>query len=162
MNTETVSGTQMTFAEYMPEIYQKLIVGASDSLVKTSQLADSTEDFKVAVHRYSSELCTFVDNAHPKTDPTPYSLRMLKICCLLIEDGISPNFSLKWTRQGTMQNGVFSTPKTSEYHRTENDVSLLDILEKDVAEKYFLSHKGGVHVSDPTRLKKKHTKLHYV
>lgn len=40
-----------------------------------------------------------------------------------------------------MQNGKFSIQKTSAYHRTENDVSLSDILEDEVDEKYFLSEK---------------------
>lgn len=42
---------------------------------------------------------------------------------------------------GTMQSGKFSTQKTSEFHRTENDVSLLDIIERDAPKKYFLSAK---------------------
>lgn len=43
---------------------------------------------------------------------------------------------------GTMQNGKFSTAKTSEYHRTEKGVLLSDILEAEADEKYFLSEKA--------------------
>lgn len=40
---------------------------------------------------------------------------------------------------GMMQNGRCSTPKISEYHRTEKGVSLSDILEAEAPQKYFLS-----------------------
>ena len=38
-----------------------------------------------------------------------------------------------------MLNGRCLTPKISECHRTGKDVSLSDILEEEVAQKYFLS-----------------------
>ena len=38
-----------------------------------------------------------------------------------------------------MQNGKCSTPKISECHKTEKGVSLSDILEGEVQQKYFLS-----------------------
>ena len=56
-----------------------------------------------------------------------------------MEDGISPDFSLSWTKTGTMQNGKFSTQNISESHKTENVVWLSDILEEEVDQKYFLS-----------------------
>lgn len=40
---------------------------------------------------------------------------------------------------GMMLNGRCLTPKISECHRTGKDVSLSDILEEEVAQKYFLS-----------------------
>ena len=40
---------------------------------------------------------------------------------------------------GMMLNGNFVTVKTSEYHKTENGLSLSDILEEQVPEKYFLT-----------------------
>ena len=41
-------------------------------------------------------------------------------------------------RGGTMQNGQFSTPKTSEYHKIEKGRSLLDIIEEKVEPKFYL------------------------
>ena len=76
-------------------------------------------------------------------DPSSCSLRMLKICCLLIEDGTSPDFSLKWTASGMMQSGRFSTPKTSESRRIANGCTLSDVLERDVPAKYFVSTSAG-------------------
>ena len=52
---------------------------------------------------------------------------------------ISSNFSLSWTRSGTMRSGKLSTVKISECHKTGGGCSLSDILEKNVPEKYFLS-----------------------
>ena len=52
---------------------------------------------------------------------------------------ISSNFSLSWTRSGTMRNGRLSTVKISEYRKTGSGCSLSDILEESVPEKYFLS-----------------------
>ena len=38
-----------------------------------------------------------------------------------------------------MQNGKCSTPKITKCHKTGNGVSLSDILEGEVPQKYFLS-----------------------
>lgn len=86
-----------------------------------------------------SELCTLSDNSKKKIDPLTFSLRTLKICLVLMEDGISPGCLLKWNRTGMMRNGKLSTVKTMECRKTENDASLLDILEAEVQQKYFLS-----------------------
>ena len=134
------NGSQMTFEQLTLPIFPELTCGASDSLVRTSALPESKSDFTETVQACFSELCTFLDSKKKKRDPLTCSLRMLKIFCLLMEDGISPDFSLKWIGGGTMQNGVFSTLKTLEYHRTENAVSLSDVLEEEVDERYFLSN----------------------
>lgn len=42
-------------------------------------------------------------------------------------------------RGGTMQSGRFSTQPTLEYRKTGNAVSLSDVLEDEVPQKYFLS-----------------------
>lgn len=139
MNIEMENGTQMTFEEYMPETFHEPNVGASDSLARTSQSQDISLDLLGTAQACFSELCTFLDSSQKKRSPLTYSLRMLKTCLVLMEDGISPDFSLKWIGGGTMQSGKFSTLKTSEYHRTGNGVSLSDILEEEVEETYFLS-----------------------
>ena len=101
MNTETVNGTQMTLEECMPEIFQNQTVGALDFRVRTYQSETAMQmDFRETVHHSFSELCTFVDNSKKKKDPLTCSLRTLKICLVLMEDGISPGFSLNWTGGG--------------------------------------------------------------
>lgn len=100
MNTEMENGTQMTLEECVPMISQKQTVGASDSLVKTSQLPENNLDFKETVQACFSELCTLSDNSKKKINPLTFSLRTLRICLVLMEDGISPDCSLKWSRGG--------------------------------------------------------------
>lgn len=100
MNTEMENGTQMTLEECVPMISQKQTVGASDSLAKISQLPESNLDFKETVQACFSELCTLSDSSKKKINPLTFSLRTLRICLVLMEDGISPNCSLKWSRGG--------------------------------------------------------------
>ena len=134
-----VNGTQVTLDEFMPEIFQTQTVGASDSHVRTSASRESNSDLLATAQACFSELCTFLDSSKKKRDPLTYSLRMLRTCLVLMEDGISPDFSLKWTKAGIMRNGKFSTVNTSECHTTGNVVLLSDILEEEVPQKYFLS-----------------------
>ena len=133
-----VNGSQMTFAEFFPEISQEQTYGVQDSPAKTSLLQDTKWDFKASVLASYSELCTFLRKYQRRKNPMCYSLRTLKILCLLMEDGTSPDFSLHWTTKGTMYSGKFSIPKTS-YHKTERGCTLSDILEPEVDEMYFLS-----------------------
>lgn len=133
------SGTQMTFEEYMPEIFPSQTAGASGSLVRTSPSQESSSDLLGIAQASFLELCTFLDSSQKKKNPLTYSLRMLKICLVLMEGGILPDFSLKWTVAGTMRNGKFSIPKILEFRKTESECSLSDILEDEVEEKYFLS-----------------------
>ena len=123
------NGMQMTLEECTTEIFQKPTAGVSDSHAKISQSQESKPDFKETVQACFSELCTLSDNSKKKIDPLTFSLRTLKICLVLMEDGISPDCSLKWIGRGMMQNGRFSTPKISECHKTGKDVILSDILE---------------------------------
>lgn len=94
------SGTQMTLEEYMPETFQEQIAGVLDSHVKTSQLQESNLGFKETVQACFSELCILSDNSKKKINPLTFSLRTLRICLVLMEDGISPDCSLKWSRGG--------------------------------------------------------------
>ena len=136
-----VNSTQMTLDEFTQGIFLIPIAGASDSLVRTSASVENSSALKEVVQACFSELCTFLDSSKKKRSPLSCSLRMLKILLVLMEDGISPDFSLKWIGGGTMQSGKFSTLKTSEFPRTGSDVSLSDILEDEVDDKYFLSEK---------------------
>lgn len=70
------------------------------TIVKTSQLQESKPDFKETVQACFSELCTLSDSSKKKINPLTFSLRTLRICLVLMEDGISPDCSLKWNRGG--------------------------------------------------------------
>ncbi len=52
----------------------------------------------------------------------------------------SAEYSGFWTSWGTTVNGKCLTAKISEFHRTGQECSLSDILEKEVDEKYYLSN----------------------
>lgn len=77
-----------------------LQTGQSSTIVKTSLLQENSLDFKETVQACFSELCTLSDNSKKKIDPLTFSLRTLRICLALMEDGISPDCSLKWSRGG--------------------------------------------------------------
>lgn len=94
------NGMQMTLEECMPGTFQKQIAGASDSLARISQLPENSLDFKETVQACFSELCTLSDSSKKKINPLTFSLRTLRICLVLMEDGISPGCSLKWSRGG--------------------------------------------------------------
>ena len=75
-----------------------LQTGQSSTTVKTSLLQENSLDFKETVQACFSELCTLSDSSKKKINPLTFSLRTLKICLALMEDGISPDCSLKWSR----------------------------------------------------------------
>lgn len=100
MSILMASGSQMTLEQYMPEIFREPISGVSDSLVRTSQSQDIKKDLLETAQASFSELCTLLDSKKKKRNPLSCSLRTLKICLVLMEDGISPDFSLHWTRGG--------------------------------------------------------------
>lgn len=77
-----------------------LQTGQSSTTVKTSPLQENKSDFKETVQACFSELCTLSDNSKKKINPFTFSLRTLRICLALMEDGISPDCSLKWSRGG--------------------------------------------------------------
>ena len=72
-------------------------------------------------------------------DPDIFSLKMLKGYLVMTKEKLSRQylgFSPTW---GIELNGKYLTAKTSEFPKTENASTLSDILEENVAEKYFLS-----------------------
>ena len=94
------NGTQTTLEECMSETYLKQTAGASDFLARTSRLPENNLGFKETVQACFSELCTLSDSSKKKINPLTFSLRTLRICLVLMEDGISPDCSLKWSRGG--------------------------------------------------------------
>ena len=77
----------------------------------------------------------------PKIDPSGSSLKMLKICSPFIKDSILRPFSIRWPHSAIVSSTDFSIQSYSVYLNTENGciLSLIDILEPEVDEKYFLS-----------------------
>ena len=77
----------------------------------------------------------------PKIDPNGLSLKMLKICSPLIGDGTLRPFSIRWPKSAIISNTDCLIHASTAFHKTGNEstLSLIDILEPTVDEKYFLS-----------------------
>lgn len=124
--------------------YPEQTSGASDfrdnSRARTSALrANRRACKKVNEADCFTKLCDCLPVLGKKIDPDGFSLKMLKIYLALETDLISRGCSLKWGGMGTLSSGSLSTQKTLEFLRTGKGCSLLDILETEVDEKYFLS-----------------------
>ena len=153
------NGMQMTLEEWMPEACPEQTAGVSVFHARTSQSQETALGSQESVQACFSQLQDLLETSRKKIDPLTYSLRTLRTYLVLIEGLTSPNFSLSWTRSGMMRNGTCSTVSTSGCRRTGSECSLLDILEEDVPEKYFLSEKQTEYITQPKRMKK-YTKLH--
>mgnify|MGYP000768904928 CR=1 FL=1 len=77
----------------------------------------------------------------PKIDPNGLSLKMLKICSPLIGDGTLRPFSIRWPKSAIISNTDCLIHASTAFRKTGNasTLSLIDILEPMVDEKYFLS-----------------------
>ena len=120
-------------------IYQPSLFGVSDFPAKISPLQENKREFGGDVQGFSGKLYGCLKGEIKKIDPNGCSLKMLKIYCLLDEVLTLPDCSVRWEKSGTSANGKCLTVKTLEFRKTGKGCSLLDILEKEVDEKYFLS-----------------------
>lgn len=68
-----------------------------------------------------------------------YSLRTLETYLVLTRGLTFSNFKLSWPKSAMIVNGNYLIQETSECPKTEKECTLLDILEEEVPEKYFLS-----------------------
>ena len=120
MSTEMENGMLPTLEECTQVTFPKRIVGALDSHAKTSASQEDKQGFMAIVRACFSELCTWLDKPKKKRSPITCSLRMLKICLVLIEDGILPDFSLKWIGGGydaewqVLNSKYFGVPQNRE------------------------------------------------
>ena len=133
------SGSQKILSKSEQERFQKLKSGLLDFLAQTFPCQESGQVLKESEVDFFLQSLACSKAQIPKINPASLSLRMLSICCQAREAGILPPFSLTYGKQGMMLNGSVSTQKISECHSTENECTLLDILEESVDEKYFLS-----------------------
>ena len=79
-----------------------------------------------------------------KIDPHGLSLKMLRISCPFMEDGTLRPYSIRWPHSATISSTDFSIQKISAPLKTESGstLSLADILEPEVDQKYFLSQRA--------------------
>lgn len=65
--------------------------------------------------------------------------KTLRIYCQSTTGSDSSKLSVKWPKEGTLLNGVFTTQKITESLKTENVSTLLDIMESRPDDRYYLS-----------------------
>ena len=137
--TRTLKQTsnQRTLEKFGVKTSQDMTCSVGDFLAKHLASLGSDEALKILVELYSTRYAELSNI----TDLKLYSLKMLKDYYLTITGEHLPSFSPRWMTWGMMSNGKCLTLNISEFHRTEKESSLSDILEENVPEKYFLSDK---------------------
>lgn len=99
-----------------------------------SALQETDEVLKI-----HEELCSLkLLGSHLFSDLNIYSLRMLKDCSITKMELHSRPLSQPWMNWGTTWNGKCLTARISESPKIGNECSLLDILEKEAPEEFFL------------------------
>lgn len=129
---------QMILQGFGQRICQEQNAGASDFHARTSALQENSRVSQDSVLACFLQLQALLEDRRKKINPLAYSLKTLKTYLVLTEGLILQGSSWSWMKSGTMQSGRFSTLPMSSL-KTEKEFSLLDILEDEVPEKYFLS-----------------------
>ena len=129
---------QMILQGFGQRICQEQTAGASDFHARTSALQENSRVSQDSVLACFLQLQALLEDRRKKINPLAYSLKTLKTYLVLTEGLILQGSSWSWMKSGTMQSGRFSTLPMSSL-KTEKEFSLLDILEDEVPEKYFLS-----------------------
>ena len=133
------NGIQLMFDLSEVTVSPQQTAGVSVLPVRTSQLPGKEPD-SVETEVHLSEKCSGSLKKSPKKIvPNGLSTKMLRECLAAIEGGTSEQYSLKWENWGMIQNGNCLTQRISEFRKTESECILLDILEAEVENKYFLS-----------------------
>ena len=115
-----------------------LICFVEDFLARLFLLLGNEEDLKILEELYSMKL----PKVQGLKDLNYCSWKTSKDFCHTIT-GEPLELSLQpFLTWGIFSNGRYLTARTMESHRTGNECSLSDILEKDVDSKYFLSEKS--------------------
>ncbi len=121
----------------IPQNSQTSIYSVADFHAKLFPLLESVKDSeKLVVRSFMKSLGLPSIKNH-----ATYSWKMLRGCFQQTMDGASQKSSVKWMNWGMMSNGKCLTANTLEFPRIGKECSLSDILEEQVAKKYFLSKK---------------------
>ena len=132
------NGTQMTLEMWMPEACPVQNAGVSGRPVRISLLQAGGKGLEGTEASLYGKFLDCWKNKKKKADPNGLSMKTLRECFLATGDSTICQSSLNWTGSGMILNGRISTVHGSS-HRTGSGYTLLDILEEEVPEKYFLS-----------------------
>src|SRR5690625_1802428 len=142
----TLQQSQMTIFESL-EIEDEWMLLPEDFHAKLFQLLENEKDLKTLEGLYSlKSLVSPISSNH-----AIYSLRTSKDYSTMTTEIPSRPSSEPWMNSGMMRNGICLTLKTLEFHKTESECSLSDILEENVPEKYFLSKEATQKLLKPVQ-----------
>lgn len=94
-----VNGTQMTFASFMPEMFQRQTSGVSEAHANHSQWRETEKGLTESVDSLVRYL-DFSAKQGKKIDPDTLSVKMLRECSLRQKDLIFLGYSWKWIGGG--------------------------------------------------------------
>src|SRR5579864_3571264 len=77
------------------------------------------------------------------SSPNGWSLKTSSGFSLPTQDGISRSFSHRWPRSGILWRTGFSTVNSSEWPNDDAACSLLEVLEKEAPQRFYLSPKAA-------------------
>ena len=131
----------MTLQPYQTSLFNPLdtlTLSAEGFRARLSRLQEIDEDLKIQEELYSLKS----QGSHLFSNLEFCFLKMSKGYSTTTKEEHSKPSCKRWMSWGTTWNGKCLTAKISEYHKTESECSLSDILEENVDEKYFLSEKS--------------------
>lgn len=138
-NNSESNQTNETFELFPDQNFQKQISFVEDFLAPLSQLQGKD---RVSIWKMPEALSLLkcfdwlgIEEYHT------YFSRMLKDCSTTMKEEPSESYSKSWMAWGMTLNGNYLTAKISESRNTEKGCSLLQILEENPDQKYFLSEK---------------------
>lgn len=128
----------MTLKPYQTSLFNPsdtLMLSVEDFRAKLSRLQEIDGDSKIQEELYSLKS----QGSHLFSNLEYCFLKTSKGYSTMTKEEHSKPSCKRWMNWGMTWNGKCLTAKISEYHKTENECSLSDILEEKVDEKYFLS-----------------------
>jgi len=137
---------ERTFPSSEQTTFLKQIYGLREVLVKMSLLQGDDPDYTVTEADCFFNSLTSSKGKRKRISPNGLSLKMLRDFFRAMPDGTSLNISVNWPKLGTIASGRFSTPKTTESLKTASECTLLDVLEAEADEKYYLSAQRAVEI----------------
>mgnify|MGYP000746603124 CR=1 FL=1 len=132
---------QPTSQKSPPQISPEQTCGQEDSRVRIFRSAAFSEGL---TEQEADSFLRLLNSSKAKVlkiDPHGLSLKMLRISCPFMEDGTLRPFSIRWPHSAIISNTDCLIHASTAFRKTgsESILSLIDILEPTVDEKYFLS-----------------------
>lgn len=139
-----------------PQTCRGSTYGREDSRVRTFLYLAGKEDLQENEALSFLKLLDCWAARQPKIDPNGLSLKMLKICSPLIGDGTLRPFWVRWPKSAIISNTDCLIHASTAFRKTENEstLSLIDILEPTVDEKYASDGKALIQLIGGTQGKR--------